>query len=99
MKRKMLIKKNPGLQIYRMGSLSFLPIKTLFVLEECWSVDITSNKIRFTAEVLINAFEKHWGKAALSFVYFLILKKQYNPKSKAHCTWEGMQDEKETESV
>lgn len=43
-----------GLNIYRIGSLSFLPIKTLFVLEGCWSVDLASNKIRFTAEVLIN---------------------------------------------
>lgn len=51
--------ESTGLNIYHIGSLSFLPIKTLFVLEGCWSVDLTSNKIRFTAEVLINVFEMH----------------------------------------
>lgn len=51
--------ESTGLNIYRIGSLSFLPIKTLFVLEGRWSVDLTSNKIRFTAEVLINVFEMH----------------------------------------
>lgn len=51
--------ESTGLNIDRIGSLSLLPIKTLLVLEGCWSVDLTSNKIRFTVEVLINVFEMH----------------------------------------
>lgn len=90
---------SPGLQIYRMGSFSFLPIQILFVLEGCWSVDIPSNKIRFTAEVLINAFETHWGKLFFHlFIFFFILKEQYNLQTKAQGTWVGRQEE-ETQSV
>lgn len=39
------------------------------------------------------------GKTALLFLYFLILKKQYNSKAKTQCMWVGTQDAKETQSV
>lgn len=57
------------LQIYCVGSLSLLLIKALSVLEECWSVYITSNKIIFTAEVMINAFEMHRENLFYLFSY------------------------------
>lgn len=52
-------------------------------------IDITSNK----KDLSLGFWEtplKCTGKITLLFVYFLILKKQYNSKTKAKCMWLGM---------
>lgn len=79
----MLTQTSPGLQIYRMGTFSFLPIQTLFVLEGCWSVDIPSNKIRFTAEVLINALKRTGENCSFICLFiFLFLRNNISYKQK-----------------